>query len=486
MAALLPRPLGLAQINFLKNANKLLVAATANHYPNHQQVRNLNVHEHISYTLLRESGIPVPKFGVASTPEEIHKFAKELNTKDIVLKAQVLAGGRGRGAFKNGLQGGVRMVDTPEAAKEIGGKMLKQYLVTKQTGAAGRICNKVMVTERKFPRREFYIAVMMERSFNGPVIIASSQGGVSIEDVAASNPEAIIYEPIDIMEGIKDEQINRVLNKIGLNTPEAQGMVKKLYDLFVKKDALLIEVNPYAEDAITGQFYCLDAKFRFDDNADFRQKELFALKDPTQEDPKEVEAAKSNLNYIALDGSIGCMVNGAGLAMATMDIIKLHGGSPANFLDVGGGATTQAVTEAFTIILSDPNVTAILVNIFGGIMRCDVIAEGIVTAAKNLSIQIPVIVRLQGTKVQEARKLIAESGLRLVPRDNLDDAARLVVQLSEIVNLAKKAGVQIIISAAKGSGPSGSGKPQSLESICGARKSKKSKKSVCQARRKKC
>ncbi|KAJ8734795.1 hypothetical protein PYW08_014045 [Mythimna loreyi] len=457
MAALLPRPLGLAQINFLKNANKLLVAATANHYPAHQQVRNLNVHEHISYTLLRDHGIPVPKFNVATTPEEIHKYAKELNTKDIVLKAQVLAGGRGRGAFKNGLQGGVRMVDTPEAAQEIGGKMLKQYLVTKQTGAGGRICNKVMVTERKFPRREFYIAVMMERSFNGPVIIASSQGGVAIEDVAAANPDAITYEPVDIVEGIKDEQIQRVLTKIGLNTPEAQDMVRKLYDLFVKKDALLIEVNPYAEDAITGQFYCLDAKFRFDDNADYRQKELFALRDPSQEDPKEIEAAKSNLNYIALDGTIGCMVNGAGLAMATMDIIKLHGGDPANFLDVGGGATAQAVTEAFTIILSDPNVTAILVNIFGGIMRCDVIAEGIVTAAKNLSIQIPVIVRLQGTKVQEARKLIAESGLRLVPRDNLDEAARLVVQLSEIVNLAKKAGVEITIHAGPGESFGGTG-----------------------------
>ncbi|XP_075982851.1 succinyl-coenzyme A synthetase beta subunit, ADP-forming [Anticarsia gemmatalis] len=443
MATLLPRSLGLTQTLILKNGTKLLVGAAAQRLPSTQQVRNLNVHEYISYTLLRDHGIPVPQFNVAKTKEEAVKFAQDLKSQDIVLKAQVLAGGRGRGAFKNGLKGGVRMVNTPELAGDLAGKMLNQLLVTKQTGAAGRICNLVMVTERKFPRREFYIAIMMERSFNGPVIIASSQGGVNIEDVAAENPDAITYDPIDIVKGITDEQVKRVLQKINLDTPEANDMVKKMYDLFLKKDALLIEINPYAEDALTGKFFCLDAKFRFDDNADFRQKELFALRDFTQEDPKEIEAAKNNLNYIALDGSIGCMVNGAGLAMATMDIIKLYGGDPANFLDVGGGATAQAVAEAFKIILSDPKVTAILVNIFGGIMRCDVIAEGIINAAKNLNIQIPVIVRLQGTKVNEARKLIAESGLRIVPRDDLDEAARLVVQLSEIVNLARKAGVEV-------------------------------------------
>ncbi|KAG7304445.1 beta' subunit [Plutella xylostella] len=444
MASLLPRSLGLAE-TVLKNGNKILAATVANNLPSKQQVRNLNVHEYISYTLLRDHGIPVPKFNVAKTKEEACKYALDLNTEDIVLKAQVLAGGRGKGAFKNGLKGGVRMVNSPEVAGEIAGKMLNQYLVTKQTGAAGRICNLVMVTERKFPRREYYIAIMMERSFNGPVIIASSQGGVNIEDVAAENPDAITYEPIDIKEGITQEQICRVINKIGLSAhqEEAVGMVQKMYDLFVKKDALLIEVNPYAEDAMSGQFFCLDAKFRFDDNAEFRQKELFELRDTTQEDPKEIEAAKYNLNYIALDGNIGCMVNGAGLAMATMDIIKLYGGDPANFLDVGGGATAQAVSEAFKIILSDPKVTAIMVNIFGGIMRCDVIAEGIIQAAKTLNIQIPVIVRLQGTKVHEARKLIAESGLRIVPRDDLDEAAQLVVQLSEIVSLAKKAGVEV-------------------------------------------
>ncbi|CAG4922685.1 succinate--CoA ligase [ADP-forming] subunit beta, mitochondrial [Colias croceus] len=445
MATLLPRSLNLAETIFLKNGTKFIAGAAGKNLPNKQQVRNLNVHEYVSYTLLRDNGIPVPKFNIAKTQDEAVKFAKELNTKDIVLKAQVLAGGRGRGAFKNGLKGGVRMVNTPEDAGDIVGKMLKQYLVTKQTGAAGRICNMVMVTERKFPRREYYVAIMMERSFNGPVIIASSQGGVNIEDVAAENPDAITYEPIDIVSGITDDQISRVIEKIGLKEHQTQAseMIKKMYSLFLSKDALLIEVNPYAEDAITGEFFCLDAKFRFDDNAQFRQKELFQLRDITQEDPKEIEAAKFDLNYIALDGNIGCMVNGAGLAMATMDIIKLYGGDPANFLDVGGGATAQAVSEAFKIILSDPKVSAILVNIFGGIMRCDVIAEGIINAAKNLNIQIPVIVRLQGTKVNEARKLIAESGLRIVPRDDLDEAAQLVVQLSEIVSLARKAGVEV-------------------------------------------
>ncbi|GBP63247.1 Succinate--CoA ligase subunit beta, mitochondrial [Eumeta japonica] len=423
----------------------LLAASNSGSLSGKQQVRHLNVHEYISYTLLRDNGIPVPKFNVAKTKEEAIKFAQDLNSKDIVLKAQVLAGGRGKGAFKNGLKGGVRMVESPEVAGEIASKMLQQYLVTKQTGAGGRICNMVMVTERKFPRREYYIAIMMERSFNGPVIIASSQGGVNIEDVAAENPDAITYEPIDIVTGITDDQVKRVVEKIGLGHRLEQtcDMIKSMYDLFLKKDALLIEVNPYAEDVLTSEYFCLDAKFRFDDNAEFRQKELFDLKDISQEDPKEIEAAKYGLNYIALDGNIGCMVNGAGLAMATMDIIKLYGGDPANFLDVGGGATAQAVSEAFKIILSDKKVQAILVNIFGGIMRCDVIAEGIINAAKNLNIQIPIIVRLQGTKVTEAKKLIAESGLRIVPRDDLDEAAQLVVQLSEIIGLARKAGVEV-------------------------------------------
>lgn len=429
-----------------RNCVKLL-GATNNALPwNQQNVqrRNLNVHEHISYSLLKEAGIPVPKFGVAKTKQEAKEIAKSLNVKDIVLKAQVLAGGRGKGSFKGGLKGGVRMVFTPEEAEDIASKMLNDYLITKQTGAKGRICNAVMVTERKFPRKEFYFAVMMERAFSGPVLIASSQGGVNIEEVAAENPQAILYEPIDITKGLTKEQAEKVAVSVGLGEKKAEtaDVLLKLYNLFIKKDASLIEVNPYAEDA-SGNYFCLDAKMRFDDNADFRQKELFSLRDWTQEDEKEVEAAKYQLNYIALDGSIGCMVNGAGLAMATMDIIKLHGGEPANFLDVGGGATAKAVKEAFKIITADPKVYALLVNIFGGIMRCDVIAEGIIEAAKELDLKIPIICRLQGTNVDDAKILIGSSGMKILPIDNLDEAARLAVKLSSIVGLARSAKLDV-------------------------------------------
>ncbi|CAH1109103.1 unnamed protein product [Psylliodes chrysocephalus] len=429
----------------LKNGPKVLGSVPNPRWqPQQQQTRNLNVHEHISYTLLKNAGIPVPKFGVAKNKEEAKKIAQDLKIKELVLKAQVLAGGRGKGSFKNGHKGGVCMVYSPEEAEQVAGKMLGQYLVTKQTGEKGRICNAVMVAERKFPRKEFYFAVMMERAFNGPVIIASSQGGVNIEEVAAENPSAILYEPIDIIKGLTKEQAEKIACKAGLEGQKDRtaDMLLKMYDLFIKKDALLIEINPYAEDA--GEtYFSLDAKFRFDDNAQFRQKELFALRDWTQEDEKEVAAAKFDLNYIALDGNIGCMVNGAGLAMATMDIITLHGGSPANFLDVGGGATAQAVKEAFKIITADPKVHAILVNIFGGIMRCDVIAEGIIAAAKELSLKMPIICRLQGTNVDDAKVLIASSGLKILPVDNLDEAARLAVKLSNIVSLARDAKLDI-------------------------------------------
>ncbi|CAG9853695.1 unnamed protein product [Phyllotreta striolata] len=429
----------------LKNGPKILGSGPHTRWqPQQQQTRNLNVHEHISYTLLKEAGIPVPNFGVAKSKEEAKKIAQDLKIKELVLKAQVLAGGRGKGTFKNGHKGGVCFAYSPEEVEQVAGKMLGQYLVTKQTGEKGRICNAVMVAERKFPRKEFYFAVMMERAFNGPVIIASSQGGVNIEEVAAENPSAIMYEPIDVMKGLTKEQAERVAVKVGLKNQKDRTaeMLLKMYDLFIKKDALLIEINPYAEDA--GEtYFSLDAKFRFDDNAQFRQKELFAKRDWTQEDEKEVAAAKFDLNYIALDGNIGCMVNGAGLAMATMDIITLHGGSPANFLDVGGGATAQAVKEAFKIITADPKVHAILVNIFGGIMRCDVIAEGIVAAAKELSLKMPIICRLQGTNVDDAKVLIASSGLKILPVDNLDEAARLAVKLSNIVSLARDAKLDI-------------------------------------------
>ena len=286
---------------------------------------------------------------------------------------------------------------------------------------------------------------MMEREYGGPVMIASSQGGVNIEEVARDNPEAIIKEPIDIVQGIQRSQVELVAQKLGFTgdaATQAADLFERLYEVFLKNDASMIEINPLVEDT-SGKVYCLDSKCRFDDNAAFRHPDLFAMKDWSQLDPKESQAAKSNLNYIPLDGDIGCLVNGAGLAMATMDIIKLHGGNPANFLDVGGGATAQQVMEAFRLISSDAKVQAILVNIFGGIMRCDVIAEGIVMAAKQLSLKIPIIVRLQGTRVDDAKALIAASDLRILACDDLDEAAKIACKLSAIVGLAKSASVDV-------------------------------------------
>ncbi|KAG5331495.1 SUCB1 ligase, partial [Acromyrmex heyeri] len=441
MATMLSRAISLAESLGRLSSPKILACNTS---LIKQPARNLNVHEHISYSLLNEAGVPTPKFGVAKTPDEAAKLAADLKTKDIVLKAQVLAGGRGKGHFKGTSVSGVKMCETPEEAKSLAGQMLGKLLITKQTGEGGRICNAVMVTQRMFPRKEYYLAVMMERAFGGPVIIASSQGGVNIEEVAATNPGAIMYEPIDINKGITKEQAERIVVKLGLDNVKdyISNIIINLYNMFLKKDALLLEVNPLAED-INGNYFALDCKCRFDDNAEFRQKALFNLRDWTQEDSKEVEAAKFDLNYIALDGNIGCMVNGAGLAMATMDIIKLHGGEPANFLDVGGGASTSAVKEAFKIITSDSRVHALLVNIFGGIMRCDVIAEGIIAATKELSLKIPVVVRLQGTNVDEAKALIANAGLKIVPIDDLDEAARVAVKLSTIIKLAQSENLSV-------------------------------------------
>merc|ERR1712062_584514 len=286
---------------------------------------------------------------------------------------------------------------------------------------------------------------MNERSMNGPCCIASSEGGVNIEEVAASNPDAIVKFPIDCVEGLSQAGAEEIATRIGVQpekVPEVSQILLNLYKLFQDKDASMVEINPFAEDN-TGNFVCLDPKLKFDDNADFRQKAVFDQRDWSQEDTREVAAAEYNLNYIALDGDIGCMVNGAGLAMATMDIIKLHGGSPANFLDVGGGATANQVKEAFKIITGDPKVNALLVNIFGGIMRCDVIAEGIIAAAKELNLSTPIVVRLQGTNVDEAKVMIGQAGLKILPVDNLDEAARLSVKLSSIMNLSRSAGLGV-------------------------------------------
>merc|ERR1712073_232981 len=409
------------------------------------QKRDLSVHEHVSMSLLKEAGVPVPNFGVAKSAEEAKQIAQDITPNDLVVKAQVLAGGRGKGSFKGGYKGGVQLVYNPDEVEAASKGMIGDYLITKQTGEDGRICNSVMVTERKYTRKEYYIAFMNERAFNCPVIIASSEGGVNIEETAEKNPDAIVKFPIDVMEGLSKEGARNVAEKLGVNSAkldDVADILLNLYKLFTTKDASMVEINPFAEDN-SGNFVCLDAKLKFDDNADFRQKAVFDQRDWSQEDQREVAAAEYNLNYIALDGDIGCMVNGAGLAMATMDIIKLHGGSPANFLDVGGGATANQVKEAFKIITGDPKVNALLVNIFGGIMRCDVIAEGIIAAARELKLATPIVVRLQGTNVDEAKVMIGSSGLKILPVDNLDEAARLAVKLSDIVGIAKEAHVDV-------------------------------------------
>merc|ERR1712088_598528 len=409
------------------------------------QQRQLSVHEHVSMSLLKEAGVPTPKFGLAKTAAEAKKIAEDIAGNDLVVKAQVLAGGRGKGHFANYPKGGVQLVYSPEEVEESAKGMIGDFLITKQIGAEGRICNSVMITERKYTRKEYYIAFMNERAFNGPVIIASSEGGVNIEETAEKNPDSIVKFPIDAVQGLTVEGSKDVAVKLGIHdskVDEVAQILMNLYELFVSKDASMVEINPFAEDN-SGNFVCLDAKLKFDDNAEFRQKAVFDQRDWSQEDQREVAAAEYNLNYIALDGDIGCMVNGAGLAMATMDIIKLHGGSPANFLDVGGGATANRVKEAFKIITGDPKVNAILVNIFGGIMRCDVIAEGIIAAARELNLSTPIVVRLQGTNVDEAKVMIGSSGLKILPVSDFEEAARLAVKLSAIMTIAKDAHVPV-------------------------------------------
>ncbi|EIW69870.1 hypothetical protein TREMEDRAFT_43527 [Tremella mesenterica DSM 1558] len=397
------------------------------------QKRSLSIHEYQSVQLLNSYGIPTPQAKPAFSAEEAESVAKSFGKDQLVIKAQVLAGGRGKGHFDSGFQGGVQMVDSPAQAKDYASKMLGHKLITKQTGAAGRICNAVMLAERMPPQKEYYAAVLNDRARGAPVLVTSSQGGMNIEDVAHDTPEAIITTTLDFEKGISHAEAVDLAKKLGFqeNAQEnAATVFGKLYQIFKEKDATQIEINPLAELS-DGQVLCMDAKFGFDDNADFRQKDVFKLRDTTQEDPQEVEAAEYGLNFIKLDGNVGCLVNGAGLAMATMDVLNLHGGSPANFLDVGGGATADAVKKAFELLLTSSSVKSIFVNIFGGIMRCDVIAEGIIKATKELQLNIPLIVRLQGTKEAEAKKMINESGLKIYPFDGLDEAAAKAVELAK-------------------------------------------------------
>ena len=377
----------------------------------------MKIHEYQAKELLAAYGVPVPEGLLALTPEEAKEATEKLGGQSVV-KAQVHCGGRGKA-------GGVKLAKSPEEAFSIAQSMLGMTLVSKQTGPEGKVVHKVYVTKAVDIRKEYYLSLTADASAASLVIIASGEGGTEIEETSEKNPEAIVKEQVSILTGLKSYEALEVAKRIGIpaeNRKEFAAILQKMYKLYVEKDCSLIEINPLILTG-DGSLSALDAKITFDDNALARHPEVALLRDEQEEDPKEVRASKSDLNYVALDGNIGCMVNGAGLAMATMDIIKKFGGSPANFLDVGGSATEERGTTAFEILLSDPHVKAIMVNIFGGIMKCDIIASGIVAAAKAIDIQVPVVVRLEGTNVELGKKILEESGLALISAKDMADAA---------------------------------------------------------------
>jgi succinyl-CoA synthetase beta subunit len=389
----------------------------------------MNIHEYQAKELLDLFGVANSPGGVASTPEEAEKIAASLNTQDLVIKAQVHAGGRGKGTFKNGFKGGVHLCKTPAEIRDTAAKMLGETLVTHQTGEDGRVVRKVLVAKSVEIQKELYFAILIDRAISAPVIVASTEGGVDIEAVAEHTPEKIFHLPVDPLIGLQPYEARKLAKMLGIPTAllkNAATLFENLYKLFIARDCSMVEVNPLV---ITkdNQVLALDAKFNFDDNALFRHPDVQSYRDIEEEDPREVEASKHSLSYIGLDGNIACLVNGAGLAMATMDIIKHNGGEPANFLDVGGGASEQQVTEAFKILVADSRVKAILVNIFGGIMKCDVIAQGIINAVKAVNLPVPLVVRLEGTNVDAGRKLLSESGLKLTAATDIADAAKKVV-----------------------------------------------------------
>ncbi len=382
----------------------------------------MNIHEYQAKQVLKGFGITVPRGGVAFTPDEAVKVANALRTRSWVIKAQIHAGGRGKG-------GGIKVVKSIGEVSLEAERMLGMTLVTPQTGPEGKVVHRIYVEQGCDIERELYLACLVDRSSSRVAFIASTEGGMDIEEVAAKTPDKIITLTVDPAAGVQAHHGRRIAFALGLDLDlarQCQELVEKIYHAFVETDASLIEINPLV---VTKQdnLVCLDAKLNFDDNALFRHPEIAGLRDASEEDPVELEASKRDLNYVKLDGEIGCLVNGAGLAMATMDIIKLYGSSPANFLDVGGGADKEKVTEAFKIILRDPNVKAILVNIFGGIMRCDIIAEGVVAAAKEVKLAVPLVVRLEGTNVEQGQKILADSGLPILSAHDLADAAEKVV-----------------------------------------------------------
>jgi succinyl-CoA synthetase beta subunit len=395
--------------------------------------RRMNIHEYQAKQLLREYGAPVSGGRVVLKADEAKSAAGELEGPLWVVKAQIHAGGRGKGRFKEasaGEKGGVRLAKSVEEAAEEAQKMLGRTLVTHQTGPAGRVVNRIYIEEGAGIARELYLALLVDRATSRIAFVCSTEGGMDIEEVAARTPDRILTFTVDPASGISGFHGRRVAFALGLEGKQIRqcvDLVNRLYRLFTERDCEMLEINPLIVTD-TGELRCLDAKMGFDSNALYRQSEILSLRDETEEDPKELQASKFDLNYIALDGEIGCMVNGAGLAMATMDIIKLYGSEPANFLDVGGGATKDKVTEAFKIITSDPNVKGILVNIFGGIMRCDVIAEGVIAAVREVGLQVPLVVRLEGTNVELGKKILQESGLNVIAADNLADAAEKIVK----------------------------------------------------------
>ena len=389
----------------------------------------MNIHEYQARELFEKFGVAAPAGKVAATPEEAETIARGLGAKQIVVKAQIHAGGRGKGTFKNGFKGGVHVVSSPGQVRDIAAKMLGQVLVTHQTGPEGRLVNKIYVAEAAEIARELYLAVLLDRASSAPVVIASTEGGMDIEAVAEHTPEKLFHEPVHPLLGLQPYQARLLARKLGLAGDQAKQAAKlllSLYKLFIAADCSLVEVNPLVVTK-SGQVQALDAKFNFDDNALYRHPEIVAYRDTAEEDPREVAASQYGLSYIGLDGNIACLVNGAGLAMATMDIIKYYGGEPANFLDVGGGASKEQVTAAFKIILGDRQVRGILVNIFGGIMQCDIIAAGILAAVQETRLGIPLVVRLEGSNVELGKKMIRESGLAVISADSLADGAEKIV-----------------------------------------------------------
>ena len=383
----------------------------------------MNIHEHQAKKILKKYGVTVPEGVFAFTVDELIEKAKSLKTEKFVLKAQIHAGGRGKA-------GGVKILNNIEELAEASKKLLGKKLITPQTGPEGREVKRLYVEESSSIEKEFYLSCLVDRSSSKIAFISSDQGGMDIEEVARNNPEKIITTKINLNEDISNndcEEIIKIFNLKDNSKLEAISLIKSIYKMFLSTDASLVEINPLilTQDK---KIVCLDAKINFDDNSLFRHPDIFELRDLNEEDPTEVEASKHGLSYIKLDGNIGCMVNGAGLAMATMDIIKLYGKEPANFLDVGGGASKEKVSAALKIILSDKNVKGILINIFGGIMRCDVLALGVVEAAKEIKINVPLVVRLAGTNFLEGKKILDNSGLKIISAKNLDDAAKKIVR----------------------------------------------------------